>query len=154
MSTVQVRFSLYLTEYHITNKQLENIAVTAPREAAEDVVIAGVLIPKGTTVNICPQVMHSHPNIWGTDAFSFDPDRWDRLTGDQASPYALETFINGPRICIGRAFALLEYKTLLIELVSKWRFSMPDLNQKMETLNPAITLKPKGGLKIVMERLG
>ncbi|PGH20752.1 hypothetical protein AJ80_03512 [Polytolypa hystricis UAMH7299] len=127
--------------------------VTVPREAAEDVVVSGVLLPKGTTVHICPQVVHSSPSVWGSDASVFDPDRWDRLTSNQASPYALEAFINGPRICIGRTFALLEYKTLLIELVSKWRFAGLDQQQKVEVMNPSLTLKPKRGLKVVMEML-
>jgi cytochrome P450 len=127
--------------------------VLVDREAAEDVVIAGVPIPKGTTIHICPQVIHSHRGVWGTDASVFDPDRWDRLTRDQASPYASEAFINGPRVCIGRAFAMLEYKTLLIGLVRKWRFSRLDQEQDLEVLNPSVTLKPKGGLKIVMEKV-
>ncbi|KAK2810576.1 hypothetical protein FQN50_002833 [Emmonsiellopsis sp. PD_5] len=130
--------------------------VDIPREASEDVLIAGVLIPKGTAISICPQVMHSQGSIWGDDAGVFDPDRWDRLVGEQASPYALESFINGPRICIGRAFAMLEFKVLLVEVVGKWRVGglVNEGEGEVEVLNPSITLRPRGGLEVFMERVG
>ncbi|KAK2777728.1 hypothetical protein FQN52_003005 [Onygenales sp. PD_12] len=130
-------------------------SVDMPREAAEDVLVAGVLVPKGTAISICPQVMHSQGHIWGGDAAAFDPDRWDRLVGEQASPYALESFSNGPRICIGKAFGMLEFKVLVVEVVGKWRVGglVGDGEGGVEVLNPSVTLRPRGGLEVFMERV-
>ncbi len=70
-----------------------------PRQAIADVEIDGVLIPKGTTLMIVPQVTHSNPRVWGKDADDLRPERWEHLEGDAATPYAMEAFINGPRVC-------------------------------------------------------
>jgi cytochrome P450 len=72
--------------------------------------------------------------------------------GDAASPFAFESFIQGPRMCIGRAFAMLEFKTLLIELVSRWRFGTVE-GFVINLENPSLTLRPRGGLKVKVERL-
>ena len=64
-----------------------------------DVEIEGVLIPKGTTLMIVPQLTHSNPRVWGKDADDFRPERWEHLEGDAATPFAMEAFINGPRVC-------------------------------------------------------
>ena len=126
----------------------------APRQAAEDVTIADVMIPKGTSVMMCPSVMNFHPNVWGADADIFDPDRWERLTGDATSPFAIQTFIQGPRVCIGRAFALLELKVFLIELVGRWRIGLGEGQDGMVAYeNPSLTLRPRGGLKVLFEKL-
>jgi cytochrome P450 len=45
-----------------------------------------------------------------------------------ADPYALETFINGPRVYIGRNFAILEFKVI----VSGYLFSSQSLPQEAE----------------------
>jgi cytochrome P450 len=126
----------------------------APRQAERDITIDGIFIPKGTSVMLCPSVANLHPKLWGPDPSVFDPDRWlpDRLVGDTASPFVFCSFIQGPRMCIGRQFAMLEFKSLLIELVSRWRFgSVEGFVINLE--NPSLTLRPRGGLKVMVERL-
>ncbi|KAI0805761.1 cytochrome P450 3A5 [Xylaria sp. FL0064] len=93
-----------------------------PRQASKDLIIEGVRIPKGTQIDLHMPLLHHHQSVWGPDASSFDPDRWDKLTGDSASLYAFQSFLQGPRMCPGKNFALIEVKTMLIALVSKWRF--------------------------------
>ncbi|KAL7926178.1 cytochrome P450 [Trichoderma austrokoningii] len=127
-------------------------ALSAPWEAGEDLVIAGVAIPKGTTVTTITSMIHHNPLVWGADVEDFNPDRWDEATGAVANPFAIEAFINGPRTCPGRALALLEIKTIVVELLS--HFSLEATNDaELEFVHPSLTLKPKGGLKIRMQRL-
>lgn len=96
-----------MTDYH------DRIAATTHREAAKDLTLQGVAIPKGTTLDIISAVTMLRPAIWGADDVDeFDPTRWDRLTKAQASPYVFSAFSNGPRICIGKAFALMEIKII------------------------------------------
>ena len=121
------------------------------REAATDVTIDGVFIPKGTTVMICPQLPQSHPHIWGSDAEAFDPDRWDNLSGNAASPYAFQAFSGGPRVCIGKGLAMLELKTMLIELVKNFNFESVGEDMVLENY---LTLRPRGGLRVKVQRLG
>jgi cytochrome P450 len=124
-----------------------------PRLATEDVVIAGQPIPKGTTVVPMPSVISFNPLIWGDDAEEFDPDRWDRLSGPATDPYAWAAFGHGPRACIGKALALLNFKTIVIELVTRFDFEAVNKG-KVEVVNPAGQLRPKGGMWMKVTRAG
>ncbi|KAF4445838.1 hypothetical protein F53441_10483 [Fusarium austroafricanum] len=123
-----------------------------PWEALEDIVIAGVKIPKGTTVQLVPAMTQLNPEIWGADAEVFNPDRWDNLSGDAASPYAMESFSNGPRMCPGKALALLEIKTLLVGLIREFRLEMAD-DQGLELRNPSLVLKSKNPSRFKVTRV-
>jgi hypothetical protein len=48
-----------------------------PRETIEEVEVSGVVLPKGTVVQLCPAVINLSPSVWGPDAEAFNPDRWD-----------------------------------------------------------------------------
>ncbi|KAM0431423.1 hypothetical protein ACHAPT_005400 [Fusarium lateritium] len=123
----------------------------APWEAGEDLVIAGVEIPKGTMVQTVPAMVQLNPKIWGDDAEVFTPDRWDALKGDASSPFAVELFLNGPRMCPGKALALLEIKVLLVAMIKEFHLEMVD--RDIEVRNPSLTLKPKGGLHVRARRV-
>lgn len=116
----------------------------------QDVVIDGVHIPKGTMLDIVPSVTMLNPTIWGNDVDMPDPTRWDRLEGDQSSPYAFQAFANGSRICIGKSYAMLEIKCVLIELVPKFRFHAVDKPFTIE--NPGFAMRPNG-LEVRVERI-
>ncbi|VUC33351.1 unnamed protein product [Clonostachys rosea] len=114
-----------------------------PREAIEDVDIAGVRIPKGTVIHPCPGVINLHPQVWGPTASEFDPDRWDNLQGVAANAYAFETFHNGPRVCIGKQLSIVEMKVMLIKMVTKFRIEAVDEQAQIELASPSFTLRPK-----------
>ncbi|KAJ1534222.1 hypothetical protein HK405_000107, partial [Cladochytrium tenue] len=59
----------------------ETLRLVAPvpmttRHAAEDDVVDGVPVPRGTRLFICPGVAHRLVSIWGEDAEEYVPDRW------------------------------------------------------------------------------
>ncbi|OJJ66338.1 hypothetical protein ASPBRDRAFT_138008 [Aspergillus brasiliensis CBS 101740] len=62
-----------------------------------------VFIPKGQTVVYSVWCLHRRPDIWGADAESFRPERWD-----EHNPPAWEfvPFNGGPRACVGQQFAI------------------------------------------------
>lgn len=103
-----------------------------PRTPIHDTTICGNVIPAGTTCLMNPQTLQFNPAIWGPDAETFDverhsPDHWTaKEFPDSRDPYAIAAFSNGPRICIGKAFATLEFKSILsqvlrnFELVRGW----------------------------------
>ncbi|KAL6837882.1 cytochrome P450 [Trichoderma camerunense] len=136
----------YLNNIISESLRVYSPTLMAPWEAGEDVVIAGVFIPKGTTVTTIPAMVHLNPAIWGADVDVFNPDRWDSTTGAAANPFASESFINGPRTCPGRALALLEIKTVLVEMMSNFSLEAVDVDVGFE--HPTLTLKPKGGLHV------
>ena len=61
--------------------------------------------------------MNRSEEIWGPDAKEFKPERW--LDGDAGlngkakelqGYHHILSFIDGPRMCLGRAFAAAEFK--------------------------------------------
>lgn len=133
--------------------------INVAREAVHDVVIQGVVIPKGTTVLMQPAIIQKNPTIWGADCDEFRPDRWDEIEpgSEAAHPWAFAAFSHGPRICIGRAFSMLEFKILLIEVVSRFRFCRVEGDERMaheiKLVNPSPMLRPDGGLRVRVEKL-
>lgn len=113
-------------------------------------IIDGVLIPKDTTIDIVPAVSMLNPLIWGDDAEYPRPERWDHLTGDQLSPYAFEAFSNGPRMCIGKSYACMEIKIILVELIRRLKFV--SVNSDFTVENPGFALRPCGMVVRVEKR--
>ncbi|KAH8899756.1 cytochrome P450 3A5 [Thozetella sp. PMI_491] len=133
-------------------------AILSYREATVDITICGQFIPKGTTLVLMPAITNRAKALWGQDAEEFVVDRWDHLAPEAADPYATGTFFHGPRVCIGKNFGLMEFKILLIEVLSKFRFGMtPQLEalegKTPEVRNPAPSLRPKGELQVRIEKL-
>ncbi|KAI2470825.1 cytochrome P450 [Annulohypoxylon bovei var. microspora] len=139
------------------------------RKSTRPLVIENVRIPTGTQIDILIPLAHQNPTIWGADANVFDPDRWDSLSGDAASPFAFEAFLQGPRTCPGRNFSLVEIKAVLVELVPRWRFLGIESTEKgqggelltageervgrgVRLANPSLTYRPVDGLFVRFER--
>ncbi|KAF5022630.1 hypothetical protein F66182_5306 [Fusarium sp. NRRL 66182] len=140
---------------YLENVIKEALRIYAPstshhRAAAKDVTIDGLCFPKGTTVDIVPSMTMLNPTIWGDDAEIPDPTRWDRLTGDQLSPYAFQAFANGSRMCIGKSYAMLEMKCMLMQMVPRFRFHAVDKPFTIET--PGFAMRPTG-LEVRLEKL-
>ncbi|KAL6892471.1 cytochrome P450 [Trichoderma longibrachiatum] len=144
----------YLNNVLSESLRVYSPTLMAPWEAGRDLVIAGVAIPKGTTVTTIPAMVHLNPSIWGAaDVDEFNPDRWDAGTGAVANPFAIEAFLNGPRTCPGRALALLEMKTVLVEVVGGFELEAAGEGEEVRFENPSLTLKPKGGLWVRVKRV-
>lgn len=71
-----------------------------------------LIVPKGTILCIPVNVVQSNRDIWGDDADVFRPQRWlerkDQHLGLREAQ--LFAFSQGPRGCVGKAFAICEIK--------------------------------------------
>ena len=94
--------------------------------------------------------MNKHPEVWGPTALEFRPERWSEKEGPGKEAYAFQSFINGPRACIGKNFALLELKVLMVALMREFKFE--SIGEKVET-ESTLTFHPKGGLRLRVSRL-
>lgn len=124
------------------------------REAIADDVAAGYEIPKGTIVMIAPWTQHRHPRFWDAP-LRFDPDRFrpERAitpSGEPRPRYAYLPFGDGPRVCIGKAFAMMEAKLLLAMIARQTRFELePGVRIDPEA---TVTLRPLGGVPMRYRR--
>ncbi len=118
------------------------------RRAIADFEMGGYSFPAGTFFGMSQWVLHHMPELWD-DADTFRPERWDATSGKKALPWAYFPFGGGPRICIGMPFAQLEAKVLLITILQHYR---PRLVPGFQVeLQPLITLRPKHGLRVLLE---
>jgi hypothetical protein len=111
------------------------------REASVTDHVNGVTIPKGTLVVIPVVATNFDETIWGPDVDTFNPDRWT----DHILKFSYLTFLQGPRSCIGRLFAEVEMKVVLVALIQRLRFDEVVKGQYIER-HRAITTRPKHGM--------
>jgi cytochrome P450 len=80
-------------------------------------VVDKLVIAAGSSVSVPIQALNRSKRIWGDDAWEFNPERW--LDGEAGLPqlakemqgfHHLLTFIDGPRTCLGKTFAVTEIK--------------------------------------------
>ena len=70
------------------------------RVAADDDVVNGRTIPRGSLISIMPWVVHRHRKLW-TDPDHFDPERFSPEQSATRHRFAYIPFALGPHICIG-----------------------------------------------------
>jgi len=117
------------------------------REALEADEVGGYAIPAKTTIAVCPYVLHRNPSYW-QDAEKFDPDRFLPERGAARSRFAYLPFGDGPRICIGKGFAMMEAKIVLAMIAGAFRLQLTS-DQPVD-VDPGITLRPKHGVPMVL----
>lgn len=86
-----------------------------------------ILIRKGEAVGYCVYAMHRRKDIYGLDALSFKPERWEDGTLLRDVGYGYLPFNGGPRVCLGQDFALLEAGYTIARLVQRFPYiSVPE----------------------------
>jgi cytochrome P450 len=123
------------------------------RRALADDEAAGIRIPAGAIVIMSPYALHRRPSEW-PDPERFDPERFGpgrSDSGRSAIPRrAYLPFGAGPRLCIGREFALVEATLILSALFG--RFRIDRLPGHRVSPDAAVTVRPRGGLPMVVRR--
>ncbi len=115
------------------------------RTATEDVFVDGYKIKKGAIVMISPYLLHRRTEVF-PDPEKFDPDRFSPENEKRIPRHAYLPFGAGPRICIGNQFALIEGQ--LVTATIAQRFSFELVNAAPVEMEPLVTLRPKGGIKV------
>lgn len=100
-----------------------------PRTAVEDDTIGDQPVKAGMTILMSPYVVHRHPDFW-KDADRFDPERFE--SGEVAQRHAYIPFGEGPRLCMGNSFAIMEMQLIVAMVAQTFRLS----------LKPGIDVKP------------
>nr|UXX33470.1 cytochrome P450 6a13-like protein [Holotrichia oblita] len=96
-----------------------------PRTCTENYKIPGTntVIDKGTQVFISVLGLHRDPEFY-PDPDKFDPERFSNENKGKIVPGTFLPFGDGPRICIGLRFGLMQAKTCLIRLLKDFEFSL------------------------------
>ncbi len=124
--------------------------VTA-RTAIEDYEFHGITIPKGAIL-LAPQIVaHRDPRFW-EEPMRFDPERFTEEKKARRPRFCYFPFGAGARQCIGEGLAWMEGVLILASIVSGWKLSLPDGSPNELQLHPAISLRPRGGVHLRVDR--
>ncbi len=111
--------------------------------------VDGWEIPAGAAL-VAPQlVLHRDPR-WFEEPLEFRPDRWTPEFREKLPRFAYYPFGGGPRLCIGEGFAWMEAMLVLATLGQRWSMRH-DPRHRIE-LVPLVSLRPKGGMPMFLER--
>jgi cytochrome P450 len=118
------------------------------RDALADDEVGGYRVPAGAIVTLPPYMTHRHPEFWERP-MAFHPDHFTPEQVEARPRYAYYPFGAGPRVCLGKHFALLEGALVLAEVGQRYR---PRLVPGHE-IKPhwSGTLRPDGPVMMVLE---
>ena len=118
------------------------------RRVVNDYEVGEYKIPAGADIYMSQYVVHYDERFYQQPEI-FNPDRWNSLEDKEFHRFAFFPFGGGIRRCIGEPFAMMEAVLLIATIASKWKLKLAP-NFKVEP-KPLITLRPKYGLKMVLE---
>lgn len=106
----------------------------------------GAKMPKGTYVIIPSLAFHRDPKLF-PQPNKFDPERFSEERRHEIQPYSFLPFGEGPRICIGLKFGMLQTKLGLAMLLRQFRFEVCDKTKIPLDIDSVSLLHiPKGGV--------
>jgi len=105
----------------------DTIPLLTPITTADGKQVDRIQVRAGMGVVIPIEAMNTSPVIWGPDGREFKPERWlegglPKKAMEIQGYNHLMTFIDGPRHCIGKNFAVAEFKAALAVLVANFSF--------------------------------
>jgi LmbE family N-acetylglucosaminyl deacetylase len=140
----------YVCIPHLLRQRFEQLGIRAPSGSPPPVLARAR--ETHAALLAAPQLIVQRDARWFDEPLEFRPDRWTTEFRENLPRFAYYPFGGGPRQCIGEGFAMMEAKLILATLGQRWRVHH-DPRHKIEML-PLISLRPKGGMPMHLERRG
>ena len=119
------------------------------RRAQHADTVAGRAVPAGTTVIVSPWLLHRRDDSW-PDPLAFRPERF---LDEGVGRTGYLPFGQGPRLCIGREFALGEMVLVLSRLLTSHRVAVP-AGWSRPAPQALVAVHPRGGMPLVVTPVG
>ncbi|KAJ1422976.1 Cytochrome P450 [Sesbania bispinosa] len=122
------------------------------RQAFKDMKFGNIDVPKGLSLWIMVITLHTDPDIWGADAYKFNPERFANGTiGACKLPHVYMPFGLGPRVCLGQNLAMVELKMMIALILSKFSFSLSPRYIHSPALR--LLMEPAHGVHLLVRKL-
>ncbi|XP_048323781.2 cytochrome P450 714C2 [Ziziphus jujuba] len=122
------------------------------RQALEDVKVGEMLVPKGVNIWIWMLELHRDPELWGPDAYKFNPERFaNGVSGACKCPQAYLPFGVGRRVCPGQSLAMVELKILFALIVSNFTVSVSPKYRHSPVYG--LLLQPEHGIDLLVQKI-
>jgi cytochrome P450 len=115
------------------------------------VIIGNYSIPRGSVIIMSQYIIHRDPRFFN-EPNKFIPERWTSEMKSNLHKFAFFPFGGGSRICMGEPLAWMEGILLLSTILRHWKMDL--LPEYPVALSPLITLRPKYGMKMILESRG
>ncbi|KAG0695949.1 cytochrome P450 [Suillus ampliporus] len=125
------------------------IPLSEPVHTASGEMTDSICVAKGTLITIPAGAINRSFAIWGPDAKEFKPDRWLAEGGISGKAKEVQghrhllTFVDGPRTCLGKDFAVTEFKAVLSVLVNNFVFEMRDGSDTQVEITRGLLPRPR-----------
>jgi cytochrome P450 len=120
------------------------------RMARSEFRLFNYIVKKKSVCIMSPYAMHRHPRFW-PEPEKFDPDRWTPEACEARPKFAYFPFGGASRRRIGERVVWMEGILLLATLGRKW--SPRYVSEHPVEVHPQITLRPRGGMPVKLERV-
>jgi cytochrome P450 len=124
-------------------------AYAVGREAVRDCEVGGYRIPEGMQVFAFQWAVQRDAR-WYDEPEAFRPERWREEVAARLPKFAYFPFGGGPRQCIGNSFAMMEAVLILASVARRFRLRLVP-GHAVELL-PAMSLRPKDGVRVTVEK--
>ncbi|KAH7927044.1 cytochrome P450 [Leucogyrophana mollusca] len=125
------------------------LPLSEPIRAASGKNVDHISVAKGTLISINIASLNRSTYFWGPDAKAFKPARWLGEDGITVKAKEIQghrhllTFVDGPRTCLGKSFAVAEFKAVLSVLVRNFAFEMRDGPETKVEMARGLLPRPK-----------
>ncbi|GAA0180663.1 oxygenase [Lithospermum erythrorhizon] len=128
-------------------------AAFVSREALqENTQIGNINVPKGVCIWTLIPTLHRDADIWGSDVNEFKPERFANGVANACKiPQLYIPFGLGPRLCLGRHFAMVQLKVVLSLIISNFSFSLSPKYRHCPTYK--MIVEPGQDVQILIKRL-
>ncbi len=145
---------LYATQVFAETMRLYPPVWVTARTCVKAYEIAGYTVPVGGTLLAPQYAVHRDPRFFA-EPERFDPERFSRaaeaLKPDRPR-LSYFPFGGGSRQCIAEGLAWMEGTFVLAVVARDWKLSPPPGSSCDVAVNPAISLRPKHGIPLQIER--
>ena len=107
------------------------------------VTVDNIVLPPQSRVLVSIEAIHHTESIW-PEAEKFDPSRFD--PGKDIRPFTYMPFNAGPRVCIGKHFAMMEAKIVLARLLRDLTLFDPYPEEEKLEIHTLLLARPKKGV--------
>ena len=123
------------------------------RNTMKDVDLGDSKIPKGSMIVMSRYALHRNFRVWEAAA-EFNPDHFYPEVPKMVNGFKISgayiPFSSGPRVCIGRHFAIMEIIVVLCTLLRKFRVRVSSRNQ--HSVATKLTMEPRNGLLVNVKK--
>ncbi len=119
------------------------------RRAIEPFQARGYTIPARSVILMSQYVVQRDARFF-PDPERFDPERWTPDAQASRPKFSYFPFGGGARVCIGEQFAWMEAILVVATLAQRWKMRL--VPGHPVDVHPLITLRPKNGMQMTLER--